>query len=356
MRIAIIADPVDEQYAGIYTYTKNLIENLVKIDHENEYFFVHVRKNSFFTGKGKEIIIPLWRWMPGHATLRKFFIIPWILRKYKVDVVHEPAHIAPFLFFSGRYKKIVTIHDLTPVLSPQWHRFLSGLIHRLLFPLVFLRADQVITTSEHTKKDIKKCYHPKCPITVVYQAAKKKQSIQQILLKKPFFLHVGTIEPRKNLSFLIKVFEYLKSKYSIPHHLYLIGKKGWKSESFFEILKKSPYSQDIVLEGFLSDEELSAYYTQADCFVFPTLYEGFGLPILEAMQYGCPVVASNNSSLPEVVGEGGVLADETSVEKFAEAIDKIISNADQFKKAALEQVTQFSWVKCARETLNVYTR
>ena len=167
---------------------------------------------------------------------------------------------------------------------------------------------------------------------------------------------MGTIEPRKNLSFLIKVFEYLKSKYSIPHHLYLIGKKGWKSESFFEILKKSPYSQDIILEGFLSDEELSAYYTQADCFVFPTLYEGFGLPILEAMQYGCPVVASNNSSLPEVVGEGGVLADETSVEKFAEAIDKIISNADQFKKAALEQVTQFSWVKCARETLNVYTR
>ncbi|MBI5411641.1 glycosyltransferase [Candidatus Peregrinibacteria bacterium] len=368
-RIAIIADPIDEQYAGIYTYTKNLIENLVKIDKENEYLFIHIRKNDFFKGKGKEVIIPLWRWLPGYATLRKFFIIPWVLSKHKIDVVHEPAHIAPFIFFPGKYKKIVTIHDLTPVLFPQYHIKNSSVIHSIVFPLLAKRADVIICDSGNTEKDFIKRYHPKCTTQTVHLAADKKVyrllSSQEIgdfknrnNLSSPFILYVGTIEPRKNISCLISAFERIKEQ-GLPHQLILIGKSGWKNEIEIELIRKSAWKNAIIWLEYVPSNDLHFYYNAADLFVFPSRYEGFGLPILEAMQCGCPVIAADNSSLPEVVGNAGVLVKTDDVDALADSIYNILSDSAYRKtliQNGLHQAEKFSWEKTARKTIETYNK
>lgn len=369
MRIAIIADPVDEQYAGIHTYTKQLIQSLLEIDQKNEYVFIHLRKNDFFRGKGHEVIIPLWRWLPLYTSFRKFILIPFVLWRKNVDVIHEPAHIPPFLFWPTRAKKIVTIHDLTPVLHPEWHPWPSALIHKLLLPLILRKADRVLTVSESTKSDIEKLYHPKCPVMVTYLAARKLSISRPVgaddhprlrgatILRTPFLLHVGTLEPRKNLVFLIRVFEILKTKYNLPHHLYLVGKKGWKCEDVLRAFRDSSHKDMIHWVQFVPEDELAAYYKAADLFVFPSHYEGFGLPLPEAMQVGCPVIAGNHSSLGEVVGKGGVFTDTASLSAFAQAIHDVVRSPErlqQLKKAALEQSKRFSFKQCAQETLKVY--
>jgi len=368
MKIAIIADPVDEQYAGIYTYTKNLIENLIKIDKKNEYVFIHIRKNLFFEGKGKEVIIPLWRWLPGYATFRKFLLIPWVLRKYQMDVVHEPAHIAPFLFFGGKYKKIVTIHDLTPVLFPQFHIRISQLVHAFAFPRLAKKADVIICDSKNTASDFINKYNPKGLVTTVYLAADKNiykplpsQAIADFKnrnnLPAPFILYVGTIEPRKNITCLIRAFEKIKER-GLPHQLILIGKSGWKNCKELACLQNSPWKNQIIWLEYVPIESLPFYYNAADLFVFPSSYEGFGLPLLEAMQCGCPIIAANNSSLPEVVGKGGVLVKTDDIDALADSIYNILSDSTYRKtliQNGFKQAEKFSWEKCARETLHFFT-
>lgn len=177
------------------------------------------------------------------------------------------------------------------------------------------------------------------------------------IFSQPYILFVSTIEPRKNLKSLISAFEYLKRNYQIEHELILIGQKGWLYEPIFEQIARSPFQSSIRHLSYLPDDQVAEFYQNADVFVYPSHYEGFGMPVLEAMTLGAPVVTSNTSSLPEVAGDAAVLVDSNDVEQLSEGILRVIRDR-QFRNSLIqkgkEQAKLFSWEKTAKETLNAY--
>jgi len=362
MLIVIIADPIDEQYAGIYYYTKHLIEALIKIDKKNEYIFIHKRPNDFFIGQ-KDMIIPNYRWLPGWMIIRKFLFITFALLKIKPDIVLEPAHIGPFSFFWS-CRKVVTIHDLTPVLFPQYHIKISCFIHKLFLPLILHNADGVLVPSECTKNDIERLYKPEIPIQVTYEAVTEdfhpssKKQVREVKdkfgIEKPYILSVGTLEPRKNLITLLKAYKTLRGK-GYDYQLVIVGKKGWY---FKKLLKEiESFGKDIIITGYVQRKELPALYSGAEVMVFPSLYEGFGLPPLEAMQCGCPVICSDTSSLPEICEEAAIYIEPHKSDELEKALLRMLTDdsiRSKMRHKGIKQASKFSWEKCARETLEFF--
>ncbi|MGB3309794.1 MAG: glycosyltransferase family 1 protein [Nodosilinea sp.] len=185
----------------------------------------------------------------------------------------------------------------------------------------------------------------------------RSESVPESFTKRPYILFVSTLEPRKNVVRLIQAFDRLKSNHRIDHELVLVGQKGWQFEPIFEAIAASPWRHHIRHLDYLSDAEVAYYYSQADVFAYPSLYEGFGLPVLEAMTLGCPVVTANTSSLPEVAGDAALLIDPTSVEELTEALWQVI--ADRTLRQSLIdqgycQAAKFSWTRTAKSTLAAY--
>lgn len=357
IKVCVIADPIDEQYAGIYTYAKGLIDAFEKLgDKRFEITYLHIDENEYFKGM-RELIVPLKRNIPGNATFRKFFWIPYLLKKHGFDVVHDLSHIAPFPRKNTSYKKVFTVHDLTPVLFPQWHIKNSVVVHRILFPWLFKRVDGVIAVSESTKSDIQNTY-PFAPEPKVTHLATKEspRPFNIPMIKKPYILSVSTVEPRKNYERLIGAYEQLVGK-GIKEDLVIVGKQGWKCEEVVKRIEESNVRDRIHWTHFVGERELATWYAFANVFVYPSLYEGFGLPLLEAMQRGLPVVTSNVSSMPDVVGDAGLLVDPYDVDSIANALYTMLSDDklhDEYGRKSLARFAHFSWEKTARETLDIY--
>ncbi len=359
-RVCVIADYIDEQYAGIYTYAHELIKALLKIDSSYEYTFLHCRKNSFFDGQ-REIIVQLKRFVPGVPSFRKFVTIPHILRRERFDLVHDLSHIAPFAFARFPGKKVITIHDLTPVLFPKLHVWNSGLVHKIMLPHVFRKADAIIAVSENTKNDIVHTYHPQSPVFVTPLGTRDLASFASTDVENPirggnYILFLSTLEPRKNAVTLIEAYNLIR-KQGRSEKLVLIGKTGWKSEAIFERIDQSPFRQDIILPGYLSPSEIVPYLRYASTFVYPSLYEGAGLPILEAMHFGVPVIAANNSSIPEIVGDAGLYFETTDPVDLASKLTRLLEDQvlqNSLRSQSLKQAQKFTWENTARKTMEVY--
>jgi len=369
MRIAIIADPIDEQYAGIHVYAREFIEALERQNPGHEIVYIHLEPNAFFQKK-REKIIPLKRSIPLWATIRKFFLIPWYLRREKFDLVHDLSHIAPFTFWGGGYQRVVTIHDLTPVLFPQWHILASRVVHRLIFPFLFQRADLILADSESTKRDILAHYQVRGRLETVLLAGRR--SVQPVkseqarawlqenyALTRPYLLYVGTLEPRKNLGWLLRLYQQLRERGDFTGQLVLVGKKGWFLQTFESTLSQMPEEirEDIVLTDYVEESHLGYFYSACSLFVYPSFYEGFGLPPLEAMQCGAPVLAADNSSITEVVGEGGILLPLEELEPWIEAAGKVLSDHDtraRLAQSGRDHAATFDWDQHARTVLNLY--
>ncbi len=231
-------------------------------------------------------------------------------------------------------------------------------------------TDAILTISESSKKDIVEYLQipPEqiyvTPLASRYHVNYLADELIQELDKninydfsRPYLLFVSTIEPRKNITSILSAFNLLKSKYKIPHNLVLIGQKGWKYEPIFQEIERSPWKEKIYHLDYLSDELVALFYSRADVFVYPSHYEGFGLPVLEAMTLGAPVVTSNTSSLPEVAGDAALLINPDDVEELTTVILQIISDSQiraQLVKKGKHQASLFSWERTARETLHVY--
>lgn len=344
MHILILADPIDNQSAGVYTYTKNLIEALLKIDKKNRYTFIHERENDFFKWRNHHIIPDKNR--IAYGTYRKFHLIPKLIRKLKPDIVFEPCHIGP-LNLPKSIKRVTTIHDLTPLLFPQFHENQSVLIHKLLLPKIIKKADLIITPSNTTKKDILKL-NSKARVTTIPLGAKPQKSQISVRTKVPSLLYLGTIEPRKNLEILIEAYNELNLK----HKLILAGKIGWKARS---ILKKASENPNIILTGQITEKEKANLYKNAAIFIYPSHYEGFGLPPLEAMQYGIPVITSNNSSLKEYFKNHALLfKTKNQLKIHIKTLLNKKSLREKLSKNGQQYANQFTWEKTAKETLKAF--
>lgn len=292
-----------------------------------------------------------------------------------VDVFFSPHFFISAL--SRNVKRVTTFHDLSFEHFPEfftrqqrfWHRFGMNPSWQAKF------SDRIIAVSESTKNDLAKRYSiDPAKIEVIYSGISPmiKRPTQERLdmfrrqagLPEKFILFLGKLEPRKNVVGLIKAFNVLKSSGGPPAggddiHLVIAGSKGWLCKDIFKEAEKSPYRSQIIFKDYISDEARPFYYGLASVFVYPSFFEGFGFPPLEAMACGTPVVVSNNSSLPEVVGDTGLLIDPYNVSDMAEAIRNILEDQrlrDNLIQKGLARSQQFSWQKCAEKTLEVLTK
>ena len=286
------------------------------------------------------------------------FIIPLIIRRLNPDVVLEPAHFGPFNL-PKRIKRITVIHDLTPIIFPQFHRWHSQILQKIFLGRVLKNADMVLTNSENTGQDVGK-YYPVTKGKIVsgllgkeelYKPTQSRQFLEQKKIDFPYFLFVGTIEPRKNLLILLEAFAAYKKKDKTETKLMIVGGNGWKSESFLEALEQHPNRADIIRPGYVEKQYLPELYTHCKAFIYPSLYEGFGLPILEAMACGALVITSNISSMPEVGGEAAFYISPSLSSSLLQKME-VVSNlsVDEIangKRKSIAQASQFSWKKFA---------
>ncbi len=363
MKIAIIGDALDYQYAGIYYYTKELINALADIDKKNEYWIVREKSTGDISKNVKELVIPS-KNFPGASAYRLFVTIPKKLVQKGVDIVVEPRHFGPFNLPKD-IKRVTVIHDLSPIHYPQWHQFASSKLQQLFLPSILKRADHIITNSNFTAQDVIDYFpftkNKTSGILLGKEGFFKPKPDSSILaklgLQTPYLLHTGTIEPRKNLQLLIKAFEQIKKKKLTNLQLVLVGKLGWKSESLQQLIAASPFKKDIKLLGYVDRGVLPTIYTGASAFIYPSHFEGFGLPVLEAMSCGTPVVVSNVSSLPEIIGTAGLTFSPNNQDQLVKRIYQIMEDESlqqTLSKKSLQQAAKFSWHKTAKETLDIF--
>jgi glycosyltransferase involved in cell wall biosynthesis len=282
-----------------------------------------------------------------------------------VEVFHATNHL---LAHFKKARTVYTLHDLIFLRYPEHHLPYNRWYLTFAMPRYLRAADMVVTPSEWSKQDAIKYYGlseskikviPEAPAPTfqpVTDSVLLNRIRQKYDLPPKFILHVGTIEPRKNLSRLLEAFQPLLADWS-DLKLVFIGKKGWLYESFFQCLRALGLENCVIFPGYVDEADLSAFYQLAEVFVFPSLYEGFGLPPLEAMACGAPVISSNSSSLPEVVGEAGILIDPTDTAALSSALRHVLSDAEQrqdLRQRGLVQAQKFSWRKAVAELEAVY--
>ena len=262
---------------------------------------------------------------------------------------------------------VLTVHDLIFRRYPAHHKRLNRWYLNTTMPLFCRRADHIIAVSEQSKRDVIEAYGiPAEKITVIYEAADPRfrpQPPEDVAaararygLPEQYVLFVSTIEPRKNLSRLLAAFERVHAA-GLADALVIVGKRGWLFDAFFADLAHSPAKDAVIFPGFVPDADLPAVYAGAQAMAFPSEFEGFGLPVLEAMACGAPVVCSDTSSLPEVAGDAALLVDPLNVDALAAALARVLQDEplrEQMRARGLAQAARFSWARAAEETLAVY--
>ncbi len=303
----------------------------------------------------------------------RFNFPPIEMLGFNSDILHCPD----FLIAPTKNKNIIlTIHDLAFVRFPHFNFDWFVKKYTKEVKRNSDRAKRIIAVSQSTKNDIVEFFKvDETKIDVIYEAAEEKfkklneNEIDRSLLEKykitkKFILSVGTIEPRKNYATLIKAFNLLKClDKDFEYQLVIVGRTGWLSETAYNEFENSPYKNDIIFTSRISDNELIHIYNMAEIFVYPSIFEGFGLPVIEAMQCGLPVAASNVSSIPEIVEEKEFLFNPADEEDIAEKINKLLKllkkdkeQKERLSQVAIKNASKFSWRQTAEKTLNVYKK
>jgi glycosyltransferase involved in cell wall biosynthesis len=371
MRIGIDARFFGSIGKGLGRYTQKLIENLERVDRENHYFVFLRRENwNEYKPKRKNFTKVLAD-VPWY-TLQEQIKMPTILEKCGLDLVHFPHFNIP-LSYKGRF--VVTIHDLILFRHPTRKAsrlsipgyFFKKSAYRLVINLAIRNSQQIIAVSEHTKKDILKNFNiDPDKIGVTYEGVDSfenapLQTPEEILQKygimKPYVLYVGNAYPHKNLERLLLVHKELSKRHQ-GLSLVLAGREDYFYKRLKKIAKKISAPKTI-FPDHISDDDLPTIYRESKLYVFPSLYEGFGLPPLEAMVRNVPVVSSNASCLPEILGDAAFYFDPRGLTEASEAIEKVLTDSQLRKKliaAGKERVKKFSWEKMAKETLHIYQK
>lgn len=372
MRIGIDCSSLLSIKTGIGYYTHNLVKNLLKIDTKNQYvlFFNSYSKKL----KDREFFdkpnVKIKKWsIPGPLMLKGWKYLnfpPMDLFTGKVDVFHSPSgYIAPLM----RGKKVLTLHDIYFAKHPENTALLGGKYLAETLPKKLPLVDFIITDSLFTKKEIIAEYNvDPSKIKVIYPGVskdfkkiddeKKLEAVRnEYCLPRDFILCVSTLEPRKNIEGLILAYKRLKDIINKPPSLLIVGDKGWQYEEIFNMVNSLSLSNDVIFTGYVSDEILPIIYNLALFLVYPSFYEGFGLPVVEAMACGLPVITSNTSSLKEIASGVAEMVDPNNYMDMAALMKKmILSNKlrESLSHKSLTYIRNFSWESCAKQTLECY--
>lgn len=363
MRIGIDARIVYYSAAGLGRYVSGLLGGLASIDQENEYTVYRSRKDQQACQLPPNFKLRR-LWTPSHHAWEQASL-PLELALSRMDVLHSPDFIPPW---RRSYRSVITVHDLAFVRYPQ---FLTPDARRYYSQIgrAVNSADLIIAVSQSTRNDLVEMLGvPQGKVRVVYEApspqfrpleadaAGAPDSVRA--LPRPFLLFVGTLEPRKNLPTLLRAMARIKAERRAPvPRLVVAGGKGWLYQEALDLIGHLDLGHDVVLFGPTTPQELLWLYNRAEMMVLPSFYEGFGLPVVEAMACGTPVVCSRASSLPEVAGTAALLVDPLDVDGLAGAICRVLDDRelrDSMRRAGMAQASRFDWPSTARATLAVY--
>jgi glycosyltransferase involved in cell wall biosynthesis len=372
MKIGVDSYPLSRNVkAGIGNYTDSLLYHMSILNpHHNFYLynsggvFINYHEKLFSNHSQSGIF-------NRSSTLWMMFLANHQLQLDGIDVFWGTQGLLP-LNLPRQIKTILTIHDLTIVLFPRTMAFINFIVNLLLFKKSIQKADRIIAISETTANAIVKYIGGEVEkkITVIYNGVSgkrfdtyyheenNKKNLQLSGIKPPFILFVGTIEPRKNLSVLLKAFQILKIEKNIPHQLVIAGAAGWKLSSFTNSQKQLNLTEgDLKILGYVSEYELQYLYSNASLFIMPSLYEGFGMPPLEAMHFGVPVIASNIPIFREILGNSAKYFSPHDFNELSSIIYTLLTNDRLLKDMQLkgkEQSKRYSWQQAAKETLAIF--
>lgn len=364
MRIAIDARCLTGAYTGDRTYWLGLLRGLCALEHKHDILlYTHTPISDPLLPvdeRLKQRVIPArnlrwWSWK----------LFPDAANADGADVAHVQYTVPARL----RMPVVTTVHDISFRLMPHCFPWKHRLLLNLTVPPSMRRAARVITVSESSRQDILRVYRlPEQKVVAIPNAADERmQPVEQgdseeILhryygIEPPFVLMVGVLQPRKNLPLAVQAFAQVVVPGNLPHRLVIVGKPGWGMEELQKAVDRWNVQERTVLTGYVPDEHLSCFYSAADALMYPSLYEGFGLPPLEAMQCGCPVLASDIPVMHEVVGEAGMLLTPNDPVVWTQALHTVLTNEwtrQQMRQRGFQQAAHFSWKESARRTLEVY--
>ena len=355
--------PLIWESSGIPNYIRRLLGGIAAVDTENRYFLYTNREIPADLRLPENFSIEILDRPSPRFQLWFQMQLPLRLRKDRVDIFHGLFYRLPlFMGVPG----VITVHDLSGYLMPEVHHVKTHVLN-LLYPIFVARAARIIAVSRFTANELRDNF-PNSPekTTVIHEAppdeyapvedpALLSEAAEKYRLPEKFILFLGTLEPRKNLTRLIEA--YSSICHSIPHELVLAGAMGWKNRSLNDLLETNSLKDRIHLTGYVDSEDIPALFSLAEFSVYPSLYEGFGLPVLESMACGTPVLTSSVSSLPEVSGGAALLADPLSTESIAEGLRNLALSDDlreDLRRKGFARAAEFSWEKAARETIEVY--
>jgi glycosyltransferase involved in cell wall biosynthesis len=378
MHVVIDARYISRHQSGVGHYTQRLVGGLAAIDASNRYTCL-VERN------GPGLPVPTrdggrWDSWPTRVSFENHWVgdlwllgyLPFRLARLAADVYHGPAVFLPLLKLG--YRTVVTIHDLVSFLFPETVPRKYAVYMRLMTRLAVRSADRIIAVSNSTRDDLRRVLRvPDDKVVVIHEAVAPEfaappgaEAIEAVAhrygIRPPYCLFVGNVEPRKNLARLIAAFGLLRARAERPGaarapQLVLVGTRGWLYNGILAAVDVQGGAPDIVFTGYVPPADLPALYAGAACFVFPSLYEGFGLPVLEAMAAGAPVVASRVGAIPEVAGDAALLVDPQRPAELAEAIQTVLGDAAlraRLVERGRGRARLFTWETVARETLGVY--
>jgi glycosyltransferase involved in cell wall biosynthesis len=363
VRVAIDAHVVGERESGNETYVVNLLRALADEPGDNSYQVLTPhpdRLRAIVPLPSSATIVRVW---PAASVLRIPFGIPSAVRRYRSNVLHV-TYVAPP---AVACPTVVTVHDLSYLAYPRSVSPRTRLILTVLVRASVRRAARVIAISAFTRQDLVTRYGiAEEKISVIHLAAGPAFRVlddagRQRLpegVSEPYVLAVGNLEPRKNLARLIEAFAAVAVEPGITAKLVLVGKSKGQEASLARLVEQHRLRERVVFTGFVEEDQLVLLYNRAALFIYPSLYEGFGLPPLEAMACGCPVIASNVTAIPEVLGDAALLVDPTSVPAMAEAMRAVLRGnpaAADLRARGLRQAARYSWARAAEQTREVYS-
>jgi glycosyltransferase involved in cell wall biosynthesis len=362
MKIGIDIREAFKEKAGKGYYTIHLVSNLLKIDKKNKYLFFTDQPIEALSGhENTEIRLIEASGLKWHRKVLKESY------KQNIDIFFSPtSYIIPAIHNPKKISVLMTVHDLISFLYPQKHNKKAVIIERLLLKKALKKSAHILSVSKNTKSDI--CNRFSCnsrKISVIPNAAsdvfRPLENEDLIYFKEEkqlpdkFIFSAGTLEPRKNYDILIRAFSKIKSEFP-KYKLLIAGKKGWNYENIFKTVEDLDMGDSVKFLDYIPERDLVRLYNLATVFAYVSLYEGFGIPPLEAMQSGCPVITSNVSSIPEVVNDAAILVNPEKEEDIAQAMKKLLGSPEMqsgLRKKGLKQAEKFSWKKSAQKLLNL---
>lgn len=373
MRILIDSTQIPVERTGVGVYADQLIPRIASIVPAGDQLFLllqsddkYLRNLSALHDNVKPLVIPssIFRNRLALAVYEQC-ILPWVLLTHRIDVVHSLHYTFPLLCPA---KRVVTLHDMTYFLWPKMHTRGRRAVMSGFVKLAMRHAEGVLFVSESTRRDAEYLFGPGTNVRAVTPlgvdnaafAGAEPDAIGGTLLRlgieRPYILFLGTLEPRKNIVRLIEAFNVLGPEFS-SYRLIIAGKPGWHYEGILEAMENSANKSRILRLGYVSAKDKAPLIAGCDALVYPSLYEGFGLPVLEGMAAGAPVITSNASSLPEVAGDAAVIVDPSSTEQIAAAMRSLLSDQTlrtKLRMAGRQQAAKFSWERTASLTYAAY--